>query len=155
VQTLAVDGAAPRRELAVRMPPFHGACLQAYGRLIQEVTLRRIEAWRAGQTFRMQAFAQALALEAMLTIIFGPRDQEQIEARARTIPAYFQAFTTLLVYFPPLRRPFGSGWPRPPITPVPRTLTIGPMDAGIIHQDVPPRARQSSAARPGQRPRAG
>ena len=105
---LLLDGAAHARERAVLMPPFHGTRLQAYGRLIQEVTLRRAEAWRPGQIFRMQVFAQALALEVMLTVIFGPHDQKQVQALARTIPAYFQAFTTLLVYFPPLRRPFGG-----------------------------------------------
>jgi cytochrome P450 len=108
---LLLDGVAHTRERAVLMPPFHGTRLQAFGRLIQEVTLRHAVAWTPGQTFRMQAFTQALALEIMLTAIFGPHDQERLQALTRTIPAYFQAFTAPLVYFPPLRRNFGGFGP--------------------------------------------
>jgi cytochrome P450 family 110 len=105
---LLLDGVAHARERAVLMPPFHGQCLKVYGRLIQEATLRHAAAWIPGQTFRMQAFTQALALEVMLTAIFGTYDQERLQALMRTIPAYFQAFTAPLVYFPPLRRDFGG-----------------------------------------------
>jgi cytochrome P450 len=108
---LLLDGAAHSRERAILMPPFHGQHLQAYGRLIQEVTLRHAAAWTPGHTFRMQTFTQALTLEVMLTAIFGPHNQERVQALARTIPAYFQAFTTLLVYVPPLRRDFGGFGP--------------------------------------------
>jgi cytochrome P450 family 110 len=105
---LLLDGVAHTRERAVLMPPFHGTRLKAYGRLIQEITLRRAAAWTPGQAFRMQAFTQALALEVILTAVFGSRDQEQVQALARAIPAYFQAFTAPLVYLPPLRRHFGG-----------------------------------------------
>jgi cytochrome P450 family 110 len=56
----------------------------------------------------MQAFTQALALEVILTAVFGPHDQERVQALARAVPAYFQAFTAPLVYLPPLRRHFGG-----------------------------------------------
>ena len=39
--------------------------------------------------------------------LWGPRPRAG-PALARIIPAYFQAFTTLLVYYPPLRRTFGG-----------------------------------------------
>ena len=105
---LLLDGVAHTRERAMLMPPFHGQRLQAYGRVIQEVTLRHAAAWTPGHIFRMQAFTQALALEVILTAIFGSHDHERVQALARIIPAYFQAFTTLLVYYPPLRRTFGG-----------------------------------------------
>jgi cytochrome P450 family 110 len=108
---LMLDGAPHRRERGLLMPPFHGARMKAYGALIQDIALRRAAAWRPGPPFMMQAFTQALSLEVIITAVFGARDQERVELFARIIPAYFQAFTSLLVYFPPLRRPFGGMGP--------------------------------------------
>jgi cytochrome P450 family 110 len=105
---LMLDGAPHRRERGLLMPPFHGARLQAYGSLIQDIALRRAAAWRPGSPFRMHAFMQALSLEVIIKAVFGVRDEERGQQFARIIPAYFQAFTSWLVYWPPLRRPFGG-----------------------------------------------
>jgi cytochrome P450 family 110 len=105
---LLLDGASHRHERSLLLPPFHGACLQAYGALIQDLTLRRAAAWRPGQAFLMQAFTQALSLEVIIQAVFGVRDEARVQPFARLIPAYFQAFTSWLVFFPPLRRPFGG-----------------------------------------------
>jgi cytochrome P450 family 110 len=111
---LMLDGAPHRRERALLLPPFHGARLQAYGSLIQEIALRRAAAWRPGQPFVMQAFTQALSLEVIIRAVFGVQDEARVQQFARLIPAYFQAFTSWLVYVPPLRRPFGGlgSWSR-------------------------------------------
>jgi cytochrome P450 len=105
---LMLDGAPHRRERGLLMPPFHGAHLKAYGSLIQDIALRRAVAWRPGQAFRMQAFTQALSLEVIIQAVFGVRNEARVQQFARLIPAYFQAFTSWLVYCPPLRRPFGG-----------------------------------------------
>jgi cytochrome P450 len=105
---LMLDGAPHRRERTLLMPPFHGARLKAYGPLIQDIALKRAAAWRPGHSFMMQAFMQALSLEVIIRAVFGARHQEGVHLFASTIPSYFQAFTSLLVYFPPLRRDFGG-----------------------------------------------
>ena len=105
---LLLDGEAHKRERAVLMPPFHGTRLKTYGRVIQEVALSHAAAWTPGQAFRMQAFMQTLSLEVIIRTIFGARDQERVRALASIIPAYFKAYTALLVYFPPLRRSFAG-----------------------------------------------
>ena len=50
------------------MPPFHGARLQTYGRLIQDLALGRATTWRPGQSLRMHAVMQALSMEIILTL---------------------------------------------------------------------------------------
>lgn len=105
---LMLDGAPHRRERTLLMPPFHGARMKAYGRLIQDIALRRAAAWRPGQSFMMQAFMQALSLEVIIKAVLGARQQERVQLFVSTIPAYFQAFTSPLVYFPPLRRNFSG-----------------------------------------------
>lgn len=108
---LLLDGAAHKRERALLLPPFHGARLQAYSRLIQDLALKRAAAWRPGQAMRMHPIMQALSLEVILAAIFGIRQAEKVQLFERTIIPYFQAFTSPLVYCPPLRRDFGGFGP--------------------------------------------
>jgi cytochrome P450 len=108
---LLLGGAAHRRARALLMPPFHGARMKMYGRLIQDIALRRAASWQPGQALTMQAFTQAVSLEVIIEAIFGIRHQERAQIFQHIIPAYFQAFTSLLVYFPPLRRDFGGFGP--------------------------------------------
>jgi cytochrome P450 family 110 len=108
---LLLDGAAHKRGRSVLMPPFHGARLQTYGRLIQDLTLRCAAGWRPGKTLRMHAVMQALSMEITLTLVFGVRAPERVQVFEETVIAYFQAFTSLLVYSLPLRRNFGGFGP--------------------------------------------
>ena len=105
---LMLDGAPHRRERALLMPPFHGARMKAYGALIQDIALRCAAAWQPGRPFMMQAFTQALSLEVIIKAVFGARHQEGVQRFSSTVPAYFRAFSPLLVYFPPLRRSFAG-----------------------------------------------
>ncbi|MDQ3958860.1 MAG: cytochrome P450 [Pseudomonadota bacterium] len=103
-----LDGAAHKRERALLMPPFHGTRMKTYGQLIQTTAIRRAAAWKPGQSFVMQESTQAISLEVILQAIFGIRHEERIRLFMGIVPAYFQAFTSLLVYFPPLRQGFGG-----------------------------------------------
>jgi cytochrome P450 len=105
---LLLDGAAHKRERAILMPPLHGARMKAYGRLIQSIALNHAAAWRPGQSLVMLDITQAISLEVIIRAVFGIRGPEQIRSFMEIIPAYFRAFTGLLVYFPPLRRSFGG-----------------------------------------------
>lgn len=108
---LLLDGAAHKRGCTVLMPPFHGARLQTYSRLIQDLTLKRAAGWRPGQALRMHAVMQALSMEIILTVVFGVRAPERVQVFEHTVIAYFQAFTSLLVYGLPLQRNFGGFGP--------------------------------------------
>jgi cytochrome P450 len=105
---LLLDGAAHKRERAILMPPLHGARMKTYGGLIQSIALNHASAWRPGRAFVMQDMTQAISLEVIIRAIFGIRSEEQVRSFMEIIPAYFRAFTGLLVYFPPLRRSFGG-----------------------------------------------
>ena len=108
---LLLDGAAHKRERTLLLPPFHGARLQTYGQLIQDLALRRAAAWAPGQTLGMHSIMQALSLEIILAAIFGIRHPERVQVFERTIIPYFQTFTSRLVYCQPLRRDFGGFGP--------------------------------------------
>jgi cytochrome P450 len=108
---LLLDGPAHKRGRSVIMPPFHGARLQSYGQLIQDLTLEQAAAWQSGQTLRMHTVMQALSMKIILTVVFGVQAPERLQVFERTVIAYFQAFTSLLVYGMPLRRNFGGFGP--------------------------------------------
>jgi cytochrome P450 len=105
---LLMDGAAHKRERAILMPLFHGTRLRAYGRLIQDIALRHAGAWQPGQSIAMHTVTQAISLQVIVEAVFGAQEQERVRLFTRVIPAYFQAFTAPLVYFPPLRRDLGG-----------------------------------------------
>jgi cytochrome P450 len=108
---LMLDGSAHRHERVILMPPFHGGRLQAYGQLIQDLTLERAASWRSGQTCRMHAIAQDLSLEVILRVVFGLRQPARIRLFEEVITSYFQSFSALLVYCPALRREFAGFGP--------------------------------------------
>jgi cytochrome P450 len=105
---LLLDGARHKRERALIMPALHGARVKAYGELIQDIALRHAAAWKPGQYLAMQEIMQSISLEVILRAIFGVRHTTRVQTYMDLVPAYFQAFTSLLVFFPPLRRDFGG-----------------------------------------------
>ena len=90
---------------------FHGARWQAYGQLIQDLTLEHAAAWQAGHTLRMHS--------RHASPVDGDHPHGDIRVRApdrvhvfeHTVIAYFQAFTTLLLDGLPMRRNFGGFGP--------------------------------------------
>lgn len=105
---LFLDGALHKRERSLIMPAFHGARMKAYGQLIQDITLSHAAAWKPGQSLVMQEIMQSISLEVIIQAIFGVRHTSRVQVYRDLIPAYFQAFTSLLVFFPALRRHFGG-----------------------------------------------
>ncbi|MGH8602454.1 MAG: cytochrome P450 [Gammaproteobacteria bacterium] len=108
---LLLDGVAHKRERSLLMPPFHGTRMKTYGHLIQNAALKCAAAWSPGQPLVMQAVTQAISLKVIIQAVFGVQREERVRLFMGLIPAYFQAFTSLLVYFPPLRREFGGVGP--------------------------------------------
>lgn len=108
---LLLDGVAHKRERSLLMPPFHGARMRSYGHLIQRMALSHAAQWSPGQSVAMQAMTQEISLEVAIQAVFGVQQEQRVRLFLDLIPAYFQAFTSLLVYFPPLRRPFGGFGP--------------------------------------------
>ncbi len=105
---LLLDGVAHKRERSLLMPPLHGARMKTYGHQIQDSALRCAAAWNPGQSFLIQETTQAISLEVIIRAVFGVQHEERVRLLMGLIPAYFQAFTSLLVYFPPLRREFSG-----------------------------------------------
>jgi cytochrome P450 len=71
---LLLDGARHRRERRLMLPPFHGERMQAYGRLIRDLTDRAIDAWPVGRPFPVHESMRQVTLEVILHAVFGVDD---------------------------------------------------------------------------------
>jgi cytochrome P450 len=71
---LLLDGAEHLRQRRLLLPPLHGERMQAYARLMSDVTRAAIERWPSGTTFSLHPHMQAITLEVILRAVFGVED---------------------------------------------------------------------------------
>lgn len=68
------------------LPHFHGARMQRYGELMEQIAAEEIERWPLGEPYRLRPRMQAITLEIILRAVFGvvegPR-MELLRARLR------------------------------------------------------------------------
>lgn len=68
---LATDGAKHLRQRKLLLPPFHGARMQDYERLIEEITIDELATWPVGQEFPVVDSMMRITLRAILRAVFG------------------------------------------------------------------------------------
>ena len=79
---LILDGERHIRERRLMGPPLHGERMHVYGRLMQEIAERVVEAWPIGQAFPIQREMQTITLDVILRAVFG-LDEASTFARVR------------------------------------------------------------------------
>src|SRR5215470_7786238 len=80
---LLLDGPEHLRQRRLLMPPLHGERMQAYARLIAEVTDAAIDRWPVGEPFSLHPHMQAITLEVILRAVFGV-DEGGVDEGARS-----------------------------------------------------------------------
>ncbi|MBI5516860.1 MAG: cytochrome P450 [Deltaproteobacteria bacterium] len=76
---LLLDGAPHARERKLLMPPFHGERMNAYGRVMRDITDARVDGWEKRRAFSIQDEASAITLEVILRTVFGVEEAERLE----------------------------------------------------------------------------
>jgi cytochrome P450 family 135 len=76
---LLLDEAEHMQQRKLLLPQFHGARMQSYRELMQEVAAAEIESWPSGEPYRLRPRMQALTLEIILRAVFGLTEGERIE----------------------------------------------------------------------------
>jgi cytochrome P450 family 135 len=59
-----------RRKLM--LPQFHGRRMESCGEMMAEVARRAVESWPVGRPFELWPRMQAITLEAIMSVVFGP-----------------------------------------------------------------------------------
>lgn len=111
---LLMSGERHKAERKLLMPPFHGARMRAYGRIIEETALDQLRQYAVGNTFPVMNLTQATSLLVIIRAIFGVRSAEDIERVRELTLQKIDAMSPWLVFFPPMRQEFfGLGpWAR-------------------------------------------
>ena len=69
------------------LPPFHGRRMREYEALIEEETIREVDAWPVGVPFATAPSMQRITLRAILRAVFGARGAE-LAALEELMPAF-------------------------------------------------------------------
>jgi cytochrome P450 len=94
---LLLDGDRHMRMRKLMLPPFHGEAIAGFAELMEQITNREIDAWRAGQTIRTRTVAQTVTLEVIIRAVFGITDPDRIEEFKRFLPGLSAVNPALLL----------------------------------------------------------
>ncbi|MCB9684091.1 MAG: cytochrome P450 [Alphaproteobacteria bacterium] len=108
---ILVGGERHKRLRRLLMPPFHGARMRAYGRLIQSLVREHTRSWTPGRTVSVHQTATDLSLDVILQAVFGVRDPERMARLARLLTDVVHGITPAIAMFPALRRELGGFGP--------------------------------------------
>jgi cytochrome P450 len=99
---------ASRRLLA---PPFLGARMRAYGRIMADAAIREFGRVPSGAEFRAQDTGQAISLDVILEAVFGVSDRERKARFRHSIIELLSSQAGVLIMLRPLQREFGGFGP--------------------------------------------
>jgi cytochrome P450 len=99
---------ASRRLLA---PPFHGARMRTYGRIMADAAMRELGHVPSGAGLKAQDTGQAISLDVILEAAFGVSDPERKAKFRRSIIELLRSSSGLLILLRPLQREFGGFGP--------------------------------------------
>jgi cytochrome P450 len=83
---LLLDGGRHMRMRKLMLPPFHGEAIAHYADLIEQITNREIDNWRAGEVIRTRTVAQTITMEVIIRTVFGIADPDRIADLKRLLP---------------------------------------------------------------------
>jgi cytochrome P450 len=108
---LTLDDEPHMRQRKLLLPPFHGERIEAYGKLMREVTLEEMESWPVGEPFALRPHTQRITLAVIMRAVFGVHDEERLNRFEGLIESFSRRVNAVIV-FPMLRRNLGplSPW---------------------------------------------
>src|SRR5438094_900942 len=125
---LLLDGPRHLRERRLMLPSFHGERMQAYGRVMREITDRSIDAWPVGRPFPIHERMQAITLDVILRTVFGLDEGallDRLRECLRRLMAFVSGTLGVLLLMPWLQRDLG------PFTPGGRFVRLEYLDAVV------------------------
>ena len=130
-------GAGHRRNRRLIAPAFHPARIRAYGVVVKAATSEALSRWRDGQPLCIKAASSSIALDIVVSAVFGLARREMLRELRQAVLEASSAFGPLLMLFPRLRRAFGG------IGPYARFLRHRARLYGMIAGEIDARRRSS------------
>lgn len=92
----------------LQAPPFHSARMKAYGALIRDLTLARLNALPRGQPFSAHHLTQSLSLDVIIQAVFGVTDRSWMDRFSAAMTAFVGAMHRSFIVFRFLRVELGG-----------------------------------------------
>ena len=83
-----LEGEAHLNEKRRIAPPLHGKVLKSYERAMADAVLRRLPEWPLGKPVAFSTIGTQLAMDVMMTVIFGVSKPERMQRLERAMLAY-------------------------------------------------------------------
>src|SRR3954454_21265566 len=80
---LVLHGPEHMRQRRLLLPSFHGDALERWRATVGELARAELATWRAGTPLRTHRRMQALTLDVILRVVFGPGERPQLRAAIR------------------------------------------------------------------------
>ncbi|HEY7958322.1 MAG TPA: cytochrome P450 [Polyangia bacterium] len=97
---LLLDGAEHLRQRRLLLPPFHGERMQAYAKLMREITCASLDTWPIGTPFSLHPQMQAITLDVILRAVFGLDEGAEMRELAKLLVALFAPPPFLFSFLP-------------------------------------------------------
>jgi cytochrome P450 len=142
---LMSSGDRHRRDRKLLNPPFNGARMRAYGRIIMESALEATRSWNAGWQGPAQTVTTAISLDVIVRAIFGIEETASRQRARDVVASDVRAMTPSILFLPPLRRRFlGLGpWAK-------HVQSRGALDALLYAEIAARRATEASGGARGE-----
>ncbi len=141
---LLLDGPRHLRHRRLVLPPFHGERMQAYGRIMREITDRAIDAWPVARPFPIHEQTQAITLDVILRTVFGLEEGETLvtlRERLRRLTTFVSGTLGVLLLMPWLQRDLG------PLTPGGRFARLAREIDDILFAEIARRRAEGDTGR--------
>jgi cytochrome P450 len=132
---LLLDEDRHMRMRKLMLPPFHGEAIAQYEQLIEEITNREIDGWRAGDVIRTRSVAQTITMEVIIRAVFGITERERISELKQLLPR--MSSINPLLAFDFVRRDFGR------LSPGGRFLRVRARVDEMLYEEIDRRRNES------------
>ncbi len=103
---LLLSGERHKRERKLLSPTFHGQRMRAYSSAMQDAALRGAKEWAPGRRLVMRDEMERIALDVILRVVLGARDEAEVQSLARAIRKAVVEVDPLPLFMPFLQREF-------------------------------------------------
>lgn len=132
---ILLTGPTHQRERKLLSPPFHGARMRSYARIIRASALKLARAWPVGATRPVQSLTQEISLDVIVKAVFGVLEEPRATTVAATLSAAMEALWPASIMIRALQRDLG------PLTPWARYARRKRAADALVHEEIAARRR--------------
>ncbi|HVK70265.1 MAG TPA: cytochrome P450 [Polyangium sp.] len=104
-------GTRHRRDRKLLAAPFAPVAAKSYATVVADVAREAASQWTPCQPFSMVEATQSIALDIVIRVVFGVRDEARIHDVRAAVLDLIHAVNPLILIMPAIRRPFGGVGP--------------------------------------------